>query len=1105
MKNINKIILLVLWVFFAAPLSGVFGQESPPVLVSNVGGKKQPLELTKLSIDVAVSGFIAETRMTMTFYNPHDRELEGELHFPLPEGAFVSGYALDINGKMVDGVVVEKEKARVVFEEIVRRGVDPGLVEWVKGNNFKTRVYPIFKHNSRTVMVRFLSELIRRNGKVYYQLPLTYNRRVKEFSLRMRMGKPGTNNENGNGNSDNDNGFANFRLKDWRTQTVSKITKKDFLLKEDLVIPLPAVEAQAVSVEAAPDGQYYFSIHDLEAAAGKKEKSRAAAPKRIAILWDASSSRGGVKKELELELLKNYFARAHRRRIKVELFAFNVEKTRVGKFIVSEGNAETLIRAIRALNYDGGTAMSAISPIRKEKKPGFYFLFSDGNHSFGKEESNGFKAPVYVFSSSSIANHAFLRHLAHRTGGEYFNLTRRAPGDVAEAIGRSPYMFISATASRGSVTETFPSSPHPVRGIIAVAGKLTGETAQVTLNYGVNKKIMKRVTLTLSRREAVKGTVLRTFWAQKKVGELMAFPRENRLALVETGKTYGLVTPGTSLIVLERLNDYIGYKIKPPESLPEMRKQYEKHVAKYKEDVRDNRKGRLERVIRDWVSQVKWWSTDFPPPKPRKPKVKKSTGTQSGANPQPTRQPVQPRRNPPLDRPVATNAGKGNGSLSGTIVIEDGSRIPGVMVDLTATGGAVQLRGISTESGAYRFIGLPAGTYQLRFSLEGLNTTTWEDIRLAAGQHLQLRPSMLTLGALREEIVVSGEAPTVDRRSTFSMSSGADTSDNSYNIDGVSMNDPGLNRFLNTTSPAATVSIKPWDPKTPYMKKIKTGNPGSSYARYLEQKAQYGNTPGFYLDCAGYFAKTGRKKTALLVLSNIAEIQLENAFFLRVLAGKLSQLGYLELSEGIFRQVKELRPEEPQSYRDLALVLERSGQYRSAAQLLYDVVLGDWDDRFDGIEMIALMELNHVLATARRKGENVESFGIDPRLVKLLDVDIRIVLTWDSDMTDMDLWVIEPGGEKVSYSHKRSRIGGHLSNDFTDGMGPEEYWVKRAIHGKYQVEVEYYGSDSAKLAAPVTLHVDVFTHWGRKNEKRRSMTLQLGNKDDDYLVGEIDF
>jgi len=97
--------------------------------------------------------------LRLSIANRSDRVLEGDLYFPLPQGATVSGYALDIEGKMVDGVAVEKHKGREVFEKIVRQGIDPGLIEWTKGNNFKTRVFPIPAKGSRTIRVNYVAEL----------------------------------------------------------------------------------------------------------------------------------------------------------------------------------------------------------------------------------------------------------------------------------------------------------------------------------------------------------------------------------------------------------------------------------------------------------------------------------------------------------------------------------------------------------------------------------------------------------------------------------------------------------------------------------------------------------------------------------------------------------------------------------------------------------------------------------------------------------------------------------------------------------------------------------------------------------------------------------
>ena len=81
------------------------------------------------------------------------------IEFPLPESATVHEFALDANGSMVDGVVMEKEKAREVFEAEVRKGVDPGIVEHVSGYTFRTRVYPLLANSPRRVRIRYCQRL----------------------------------------------------------------------------------------------------------------------------------------------------------------------------------------------------------------------------------------------------------------------------------------------------------------------------------------------------------------------------------------------------------------------------------------------------------------------------------------------------------------------------------------------------------------------------------------------------------------------------------------------------------------------------------------------------------------------------------------------------------------------------------------------------------------------------------------------------------------------------------------------------------------------------------------------------------------------------------
>jgi len=287
------------------------------------------------------------------------------------------------------------------------------------------------------------------------------------------------------------------------------------------------------------------------------------------------------------------------------------------------------------------------------------------------------------------------------------------------------------------------------------------------------------------------------------------------------------------------------------------------------------------------------------------------------------------------------------------------------------------------------------------------------------------------------------------------------------------------------------------------MKELNAAKPEAAFDIYMKNRAKFGDSPAFFLDCADFFAQKGEKELELQVLSNIAELELENPSLLRVLAHRLAQTGRLDLAVLTFEEVLKLRPEEPQSYRDLALVLAEQEQYARAMELLNKVVMGRWDDRFTEIELIALEELNAIIPKAKAAGVN--EIPLDKRLIKPLDVDIRIVMTWHADNTDIDLWVIEPSGEQADYSHNRTTIGGLVSDDFTGGYGPEEYMVRRAMPGVYTVKANYYGSDAVKLLGAVTVQMDVFTNFGRANQQRKSVTVRLKEKEETVKIGEIEF
>jgi len=949
----------------------------PPVLMVRRGTRSVPLLLTRVDVRATVVGHLAETRMTMTFYNPNNRSLEGDLYFPLPEGSTVSGYALDVNGRMVDGVVVGKDRARQVFETEVRKGIDPGLVEWTKGRNFKTRVFPIPARGTRTIRVAYVADVDQTADGAIYRLPLSFRKKVKSFSLRVEVVKAAARPVVKSG------GPRGLRFASWRDSFVASAKLRNVRLTKDLRVALPSIERRPVRVEKAPDGKVYFTIRDV---ATPKGAQRAASPRRIALYWDASLSRAKVSHAAELELLGKYLDKV-RRPVEVMLVAFRNVADPPRRYRLPF-QRKALVRALKTMRYDGGTQVGSV-----RRLPGRFDLvlfFSDGLSSFGAEKPPPLGAPVYTVNASTSANHAFLRYLALRSGGAYLNLKRTAVTKALGAIGAETFSFISAQATGAATRSLYPKVRVPVQGVFTLAGRLTAPVAKVTLSYGVGSRVTLRRTFTVRRKHARQGDLLRRAWAQKKLDDLMIFPARNRDAITALGKGYAIVTPGTSLLVLERLSQYIQHKIRPPASLPGMAKKYDVAMRRLAQVKRKREASKLAHVLALWNQRKAWWNKRF--------RYSKNYRVAS------------PRR-----RPAATRSLNGGGT---------------------------------------------------------------SDRRTRRGRALRSRTLM--------------RLPTASPG-------------------------PVSKKPKSKATPKASIALQAWNPKTPYIRALRAVPAHRRYAVYLAQRVKHGAAPAFYLDCANFFRQKKHKRLALRILSNLAELELENPALIRVLAHRLAQIGELDLSALTFRKVLALRPEEPQSYRDLALVLERRadgrrrhirhrGQvradYRRALSLLAKVVMNKWQ-RFNEIEVIALTELNNILPKARRVG--VKKPPVDRRLIKHLTLDIRIVMTWDADLTDMDLHVIEPSGEEAYYGHNRTRIGGLVSRDFTQGYGPEVYAVRRAMRGRYKIRTKFYGSSAAKLAGAVTLQVDVYTNYGRPNQRRRSLTLRLTKTKDEFLVGTIRF
>ncbi len=299
----------------------------------------------------------------------------------------------------------------------------------------------------------------------------------------------------------------------------------------------------------------------------------------------------------------------------------------------------------------------------------------------------------------------------------------------------------------------------------------------------------------------------------------------------------------------------------------------------------------------------------------------------------------------------------------------------------------------------------------------------------------------------------------------------------------------------------ASIALQPWQPDSPYARRLRAAPAGQVYRLYLDERDSHAASTAFYLDVADVLEEKGEHALALRVLSNLAELDLENRHILRVLGYRLLQANEPALALPVFERVLALAEEEPQSFRDLGLAYAAAGQYQRAVDNLYEVAQRDWDARFPGIEEIALAELN---AIAAAHPAQTDLSRVDPRLRRNLPLGLRAVLSWDSDNSDMDLWVTDPNGEKCYYSHKLTYQGGRITDDFTGGYGPEEFSLRTPKPGKYKVEANFFGDRQQLVTGATTLQLWLSTGFGGAGQVDRKVTLRLKNARETVLVGEFE-
>lgn len=553
-----------------------------------------PLDLERQQVAVKVTGQVAVTEVRQVFRNPTSQRLQGTFVFPIPAGAQVSEFSMDINGEQVPAELLDAEKARKIYEDIVRRIQDPALFEYAGQQLFKVRIFPIEPQAKKEVHIRY-SELLRKDGGIVrYVYPLStakHDRRsIPDFALKVEL-------EAGSGKLLKTVYSPSHEVEIRRKgedRAVVGMEAGALKTEEDFVLYFSERARGGGPVdldfltwhEDGPDKPGHFLALVSPSAWDGATKPL---PKDVVFVFDSSGSMRGEKMD-QAKAALTYCINGLNDGDRFEVIRFSTETEPVFGELrdAHAGSRDQAKRFLASVQPIGGTAieealtlaMKTASEASRNGRPAHILFLTDGLPTLGatneqvilksmlKAKKEG-SEPVRVFSfgiGTTINTHLLdLITEETRAVGEYVLPDENLEEKVSRFFAKisDPVLTELALKFEGVdwVRERYPKDlPDLFRGEqLVVLGRYQrgGAEGQLILNGKfASEERVYHFPVELGRKVPGSEFIPR-LWATRRVGYLLDQVRlhgENRELkdeIVELARKYGIVTPYTSYLIME--------------------------------------------------------------------------------------------------------------------------------------------------------------------------------------------------------------------------------------------------------------------------------------------------------------------------------------------------------------------------------------------------------------------------------------------------------------------------------------------------------------------------------------------------------------------------
>ncbi len=985
--------------------------------------KNNPVKVRSLDIKVGANQFVANSFLQVELYNSGIEIMDGSWEFSLEDGQVINGFSLDINGKQRQGVVVEKNKGRIAYETVVNRKIDPGLLENTGGNNYRVRVYPVAAKSSRIITIHIAQQMRPFKNEVQYNLPLRFESPIENFSLNIHAiseeGNPIAKAGMISGLS-----FHNNKL---------ELERKQFTAAQPVSFAIPLKEK---SLHQCIDENGNFSLffpYNLE--------NKSQGNDSVTVFWDVSSSSKHRDIEKELGFLKSYIQKERPSIVKLILFSNEVHEKRV--FVDVPESMNEIVRTIRNFPVDGATNLELLG--NNENISGINILFSDGLNNFGDDPE--VINTMHTVSSSSINNIALLRNFSKSTGGHFIDLNQMEIGDAIKLLDQVPLQDVKYEAAGTKYLFAFYEN-----GFVSVSGKMNENFAKIKLQLpgGGDKQFDLDMSNTCATEvEAAMLSAGNKYYSSEKIDSSQLF---KRFAAANT-----MVSPFTSLIVLDNLSDYIRFNIMPPADLID---EYNNKVTvKLQRGINDiikvekkiNDEDFREEIVEDLAGifnyKTSWWKKLY------------------------SKQPVKLKVDEDMNHITASRSSSGSTGTGGPANVQDSTSMHLSNV-------------LQPEQSEMNEVIIVADGAERRTEFSGADVVS----------------SPSTMRAL------SGRAPGI------SVGSGAPGYvSNSKTSGNNSDNEEAQEDKLLTESDTDILANYQAHGKSSILEFGKlaersfTGKEKDSFYRiYLDLKKTYGTHQEFYITISNLFHSKGLINDAARILSNLCEMELEDPALLRAMAYISESRKDFRSAVFLYSKVLSLRNDQLHAYRDLALAHKANGDNKKATEILQEMLLkrGNVEANLDGLKEIALTDLDNISGRNRQliKDESLRSIFSLP-----LNADLRVIVDWNKDQTDIDLHIKEPSGEVCNYKNKITKSGGRYADDVTTGFGPEEYMIRKAGKGNYEISINYYNDNYQREEVPAIVKLTIIKYFGTDREVREIKAIMLDSETKSALIGTVSF